>query len=356
MIEVKIVIKKIVMFILAGIMTINIPGCGIKETETKRYEASFLTLFDTATQVIGYAKSKEDFTEYANFIYDNLEIYHKLYDIYNDYDGINNIKTINDNAGIMPVRVDQRIIDLLKFSRLAYDLTEGKVNVAYGAVLAIWHDYREKGIDDPENAQLPPMDLLEEASGHTDINNVIIDEEASTVYLKDSDMSLDIGAIAKGYATEQVSDLAIQAGYIDGLLSVGGNVRSMGLKGSNKEYWNVGIQNPDMNTEDSTLYNLNLTNQSMVTSGSYQRYYTVDGKEYHHIIDPETLMPADYFMAVTIVCEDSGLADALSTAVYNMNYEDGKVLIDSLPDAEAIWVFHNGDIKYTERFEKLIKK
>lgn len=356
MIEVKLVIRKIVLFILAGIMTLNISGCGIKETEKKRYEASFLNLFDTATQVIGYAESKEDFTEYANFIYDNLEIYHKLYDIYNDYDGINNIKTINDNAGIKPVKVDQRIIDLLKFSISAYDLTEGKVNVAYGAVLGIWHDYREKGIDDPENAQLPPMDLLDEASSHTDINKVVIDEEASTIYLEDPDMSLDVGAIAKGYATEQVSHLAVQAGYVDGLLSVGGNVCSMGLKGTNREYWNVGIQNPDMNAEDSTLYNLSLTNQSMVTSGSYQRYYTVNGKEYHHIIDPQTLMPADYFTAVTIVCEDSGLADALSTAVYNMPYEDGKVFIDSLPDAQAIWVFHNGDIKYTEGFEKLISK
>ena len=352
----KRLIKKTILLAAVGVMVLSVYGCGKEKVETTRYEAQFLTLFDTSTQIIGYSESKEEFTEYSKIIYDELESYHELYDIYNDYDGINNIKTINDNAGVAPVKVDQKIIDLLQFSKSAYELSEGRVNIAYGAVLKIWHDYREKGIDDPENAKIPPMDLLQEASNHTDINKVIIDEETSSVFLEDPQMSLDVGAIAKGYAVEEVSDFLMEQGYANGLLSVGGNVRSMGLKGDDMEYWSVGIQNPDMDSEDSTLYTLNLTNQSMVTSGSYQRYYTVEGKEYHHIIDPKTLMPADYFTAITIVCEDSGRADALSTAAYNMSYEDGKEFLNGLEDVEAVWVFHNGDIKYTEGFEKLIKE
>jgi thiamine biosynthesis lipoprotein len=288
-------------------------------------------------------------------IYDNLKEYHELYDIYNDYEGINNIKTINDNAGKAPVKVDQRIIDLLKFSKEAYDLSGGEVNVAFGSVLAVWHEYREAGIDDPDLAKVPPMELLQEKAKHTDINKMIIDEKNSTVYLEDSEMRLDVGAIAKGYATEQVAQIMIEKGYTDGLFSVGGNVRAIGSRGKN-DPWNVGIQNPDKESEESYLHVMNLDNLSLVSSGDYERYYMVDGKRYHHIIDPKTLMPADYFRAVSIITEDSGLADALSTTIFNMPYEDGLKLIESLPNTEALWVMKDGEMKYSDHFKDYIKE
>ena len=130
-------------------------------------------------------------------IYDNLEEYHQLYDIYNDYKEINNLKTINDNAGIKPVQVDQRIIDLLTFSKDVYNKTNGKVNIAFGAVLQLWHDYRTEGVDNPEEAQLPPMDELIAASEHTNIEDLIINQEAGTVYIKDPDMRLDVGLLQR---------------------------------------------------------------------------------------------------------------------------------------------------------------
>jgi thiamine biosynthesis lipoprotein len=346
--------KKILIGLLMIAIMFNFTACS--PTKKTRYEASFLELFDTMTIIVGYTKDKEEFSEYAQLIYDNLMEYHELYDIYNNYEGINNMKTINDNAGIKPVKVDQKIIDLLQFSKEAYDLTDGKVNIAFGAVLAIWHDYRTEGLDDPDNAELPPMELLKEKVKHTDINHVIINEEDSTVYLEDPEMRLDVGAIAKGYATEKVATYAYEKGFKSGTLSVGGNVRTLGVKAENKKAWNIGIQNPDLESEQTNLYILNLTNHSLVTSGVYERYYVVDGKQYHHIIDPETLMPAAYFTAVSIITKDSGLADALSTSVFNMPYEQGLALIESLPDAEALWVFLNGDIKYTDGFESLIKK
>lgn len=346
--------KKITAILLLLTVMLNSTAC--KETILNRYDAQFLEVFDTVTQVVGYAKDKEQFTKYANLIHDNLLEYHELYDIYHDYDGINNIKTINDNAGIAPVKVDQRIIDLLKFSKDEYKKTGGKINVAFGAVLAVWHQYREAGIDDPENAKLPPMDVLKEKAAHVDIEQMVIDEQASTVYLKDPEMSLDVGAIAKGYATEQVSQIAIKAGFTKGMISVGGNVRTFGTKGNTTDQWNVGIQNPDMESQDKYLYVLKLQDMSLVTSGDYQRYYTVDGKTYHHIIDSDTLMPTSYFRAVTIVCQDSGLADALSTSVFNMPYEEGLAYIESLDNTEALWVMKDGTMKYSSGFEAYIKK
>ena len=211
-----------------------------EEGGQKRYEASFLTLFDTVTTMVGYADSQETFTAQAQQIHDELLEYHQLYDIYNDYDGMNNLKTVNDNAGIAPVEVDARILDMLEFSRELYEETGGRVNVAMGGVLSLWHDAREAGIEDPANAYLPDQDALEEAARHADWSNVVIDEEAGTVYLADPDMSLDVGAIAKGYAVERVCETA-PAGM---LISVGGNVRATGPKPDGSP-WVVGIENPD---------------------------------------------------------------------------------------------------------------
>lgn len=336
------------------IFALTLFACGAEEE--KRYEAQFLELFDTVTQIVAYTDSKEAFTEQATLIKEDMTAYHQLYDIYHDYEGVANLKTINDNAGKQPVKVDRRILDLLLFAKEAYALTGGEVNVAFGAVLSIWHEYRTEGTEDPANAKLPPYELLEAASRHTDISKIIIDEANSTVFLADPEMSLDVGAVAKGYATEQVSRRARERGFTSGLISVGGNVRILGVKGKSGKLWNVGVQNPDPESGESNLHIAYISDRSLVTSGNYIRYYTVDGKEYHHIIDPKTLYPSEYFTAVTIICEDSGMADALSTAVYNMPYEQGLALIESLPDTEAFWIMPDGEQRFSSGFRDFLAK
>ncbi len=360
--------RKFIVLLMITVIILNMTACK-KESELTRYQAQFLELFDTVTTIVGYSDDKETFSEFAQSVYDDLKAYHELYDKYHDYEDVNNIKTINDNAGIAPIEVDRKIIDMLLFAREAYELSEGTVNVAFGAVLEVWHDYREAGTDDPVNAKLPPMEVLKEKAEHTDISKMIIDEAASTVYLEDPEMSLDVGAIAKGYATEQVAQRALEKGYTNGLLSVGGNVRAIGSKGYSilakmnegtdvgvESSWNVGIQNPEKESEDKYLYILNLKNLSLVSSGDYERYYTVDGVEYHHIIDPSTLMPAEKFTAVSIVTENSGLADALSTAIFNLPYEKGLKLIEDLEGTEALWVMSDGSMRFSSGFEVLIKQ
>jgi len=252
------------------------------------------------------------------------------------------------------VKVDRRIIELLKFARDAYYDTDGKLNIAYGSVLSIWHDFREVGTDDPMAAELPPDELLAEAAEHTDISYMIIDEEKSTVYLEDAAMKLDVGAVAKGYAVEKVTQQLIENGFISGLISVGGNVRAIGLKPGKNELWNVGVQNPDKTSEKANLHILYLEDTSLVTSGNYIRYYTVNGKQYHHIIDPETNYPANYFKAVTVVCRDSGYADILSTALYVMTYEDGLSLLETIPRTQAMWVMPDGSELYSLGFLELL--
>ncbi len=318
------------------------------DTGLNRYEATFLTLFDTVTTIVGYAETEEAFTDTAQVFHDELLEYHQLYDIYNEYEGINNIKTINDHGWEHPIKVDQRIIDLLLFSKELYTQTEGRVNIAMGSVLRLWHDARETGIADPSRAALPDQAALEQAAAHTDIDSIQIDVEESTVFLSDPEVKLDVGAIAKGYAVEQVCRNT-PSGL---LISVGGNVCPTGPKPESGQPWVVGIQDPE--DPEQYLHTIYVEDVSVVTSGDYQRYFTVDGVPYHHIIDPDTNYPAGYWRSVTILCRDSGVADALSTALFTLPQEEGQALLDAF-QAEAMWARQDGTILYSPGFQAYIR-
>lgn len=317
--------------------------------ELRRYEASFLTLFDTVTTIVGYAETEQDFQSTAQAFHDELLEYHQLFDIYHDYAGLNNLKTINDRAGGDPVEVDRRVVDLLLFCRELETLTGGKVDVTMGSVLSLWHEARSAGADDPAHAALPDRAALEEAAGHTGFSLLEIDQDASTVRLADPLARLDVGAVAKGYAVERVCRAA-PAGL---LVSVGGNVRSTGPKPEGNAPWVVGVQQPDGGKQDY-LHTLYVSNASVVSSGDYQRYYTVDGVRYHHIIDPETLSPGTLWRAVTVVCPDSGLADGLSTALFLLPRDEGAALARRC-GAQAMWVAGGGELLYTDGFLDLVR-
>lgn len=314
-----------------------------------RYEASFLTLFDTVTTIVGYAGTREDFERTAQAFHDGLLEYHQLFDIYHSYDGVSNLKTVNDSAGGAPVEVDRRIIELLLFCRELAELTAGKVDVTMGSVLELWHEARSEGVDDPEHAALPDRAALEAAAEHTGFDLLEIDEQASTVRLTDPLARLDVGAVAKGYAVEQVCRSA-PAGL---LVSVGGNVRATGPKPEGDAPWVVGVQKPDGEKQDY-LHTLYVSDSSVVSSGDYQRYYTVDGVRYHHIIDPETLRPGTLWRAVTVVCPDSGLADGLSTALFLLPREEGEDLAQRC-GAQAMWVAEDGTLSYTGGFLEAVR-
>ena len=340
--------KGILLLLLCSMVLCSGCDAAAGEPELTKYNASFLTLFDTVTTITGFAESEEAFTQTAQALHDDLLYYHQLFDIYNDYEGIHNLKTVNDNAGIAPVKVDSVIIDLLMDCRDYCKATGGKVNVAMGSVLHLWHVARNDGLNDPANACLPEEAQLKEAAGHADFDDVILDPEGCTVFLADPDLRLDVGAIAKGWSVQRVCEKAPE-----GLLvSVGGNVCATGPKDSKGTPWVIGVQDPDGG--DQYLHTLYLYKGSMVTSGDYQRAYMVDGELYHHIIDPDTLYPSTYWRSVTVSCVDSGLADALSTALFVLPREEGQALLDSF-GAEAMWVAADGSILYSDGFEELIR-
>ena len=152
----------------------------------------------------------------------------------------------------------------------------------------------------------------------------------------------------KGWAAQKVAENAPEGL----LISVGGNICATGPKREDGTPWIIGIQDPEGgNTNLHTIY---VTGGSVVTSGDYQRAYTVDGKSYHHIIDPETQMPSEYWCSVTVVHPDSGLADALSTALFLLPLEEGQHLAESC-GAHVLWIDPEGNETMTPGFQEIIR-
>ena len=190
------------------------------------------------------------------------------------------------------------------------------------------------------------MEELAAANAHANIDSVVLDRAAGTLYLSDPETMIDVGAVAKGYAAQQVAD-AMKAQGVDAmLLSVGGNVCSIGTRADGTG-WKVGIRDP---YSDGNICAVQVSGQNVVTSGTYERYYTVDGVRYHHIIDPATLMPSILYDSLTVISDDSALADALTTGLFCMPLDEGMALVSSLPGTEALWVLSNGTQQMSEGF------
>jgi thiamine biosynthesis lipoprotein len=357
--------KRIPAVILSAALLLSLlfSGCstGNAKNAYAKYSGEFTDTFDTVVIVVAYAKSQEEFDKIFETVHGGFAGMNRLFDIYHSYEGINNIKTINDNAGKDKVKVDKLIIDLLKASKDIYRKTGGNVNVAMGPVLEIWHEYREKGINDPAEAELPSAEDLQHANRFTDIEKVIIDEEDSTVFLEEKEMSLDVGAIAKGYAAEVVARRLIDEGYDSVLISAGGNIRAIGCpKDGIRGRWGIGIKDPDSplgwSADDGNLIDVAfVSGTSVVSSGGYERYYTVGGKDYNHIIDPKTLMPADHYKAVTVITENSADADALSTALFIMPPGESRKFVEDSEGLEALWMMPDNTIVTTPGMKRTLR-
>ena len=334
----------------------------------KVYTETVDGLFDTVHVISGYDKSEQEFKKKVKFYQEEMEKLHKLYTSYEDFQGINNISTINENAGIKPVKVDRNIIDLLKNTLERNKEISDKVNIAAGNVIDLWDKAKMEG-------KLPEQSELEKMQKCAKTENIVIDEQNSTVFIKERCTKLNLGAVAKGYAVEQVTKKMEKAGMTSFIISAGGNVKVVGKRKipkkeseitdlkSCKNQFCIGIALPlynDNNIDKSNPYNngkndylakIATENMSIVTTGNYQRYFVMDNKVYGHVINLETLKPEDSFASVSVITEDSGLADFMSTTLFLLSYEEGKALIEKIGKKEkidVIWAMKNGDVMSSE--------
>lgn len=344
--------KRIILILLCAL---TLTSCQEKEVIQDKYTYNFFGTFDTVVYTVMYAENEDKAKEYNDYIEKRFNDLHKKFDKYNNYEGINNCKTINDLAGKEAVKVSDELFDLIEKSLDYYKKYSDEADISLGALLNAWSDYRDlnQNLDPSEDIKnedlLPTREELEKANSFTGISHIQLDSKNKTVYIDNENTQIDLGAIAKGYAVELVCKEVEELGCDSLLISAGGNVKSIGHPNDGiRARWGVGIQNPDIlfpkEGESNILETIFVSGQSVVTSGDYQRYFVVDGKVYHHLIDKDTLYPGDYFRAVTVVTEDSALADFLSTVIYLMPYEEGRALVDNNKNVDALWIMKDGSV------------
>lgn len=315
----------------------------------------YYTYFDTVSYVYDYTgDSAERFDDRSAEVSHILQEYHQLFDIYHEYSGMVNLCTINSEAGGEALEVDQRLIDFLLYAKEMNALTGGEMNVMLGSVLRLWHECREAAETDPMQARIPAEEELRRASEHTDISLLEIDTVNHTVRISDPEASIDVGALGKGYATERAAEYLEGEGAFGYVLNIGGNIRCIGSRPDGRG-WVTAIRNPDRASDDFAC-RVQIRDTACVTSGIYERYFTVAGKQYHHVVDKDTLYPAAYYTSLTVITQDSGLADVLSTALFCMPWEESKELAETIGGVEVLWIFPDGEQRCTEGFAALIEE
>ena len=319
-------------------LTLILCGCTAPRESWQRFSQVYYDAFDTVIVLTVYAESEADFRAAASDFEAELLRLDAIFDAYEPHEGVSGLWALNRAEGAWTA-VEPELLALLEQCREWRALGGERVNIALGGPLQLWHDCREAGVE------LPTLEALRSAAAHADMDDIELDPEGGRVRLRDAEMRLDLGAVAKGWAVERLAK-RLEARCPDYLINAGGNVRAGKRDHDARGAWRVGITDPS--APEALLGALDLREMSAVTSGGYQRYYEVDGVRYHHLIDPDTLMPANYMAQVTILTEDSGLADYLSTTAFLLPMAESRALVERLDGVEAIWVCNDGTIEMTE--------
>ncbi|WP_434303423.1 FAD:protein FMN transferase [Clostridium botulinum] len=257
------------------------------------------------------------------------------------------INKINKNAGIAPVKVSKNTFDVVKASLIYSEKTKGSFDITVEPLVSLW------GIG-TDKAKIPSKDEINNALKLINYKDVVINEKESTIMLKRKDQAIDLGAIAKGYTADELKKVLLNYNVSSAFLNLGGNVYVLGNK-SDKTPWKIGVQNP-LKPRGDYLGIVSVSDKSVVTSGNYERFFERNGKRYHHIFDTKTGYPAEKgLISVSIISNKSIDGDALSTSVYTLGLDEGKKLIESLKDVEAVFVTNDKKVYITSGLKDTFK-
>lgn len=301
-------------------------GCTGKE-EQKPYQASAL-LMDTVVNIKTYGESSQAPEQALDFI-------KRLDSLLNRYDINSDTSRVSAMAGEKPVQVDDLTLDLLEEAVSYGALTEGALDITIGPLVDLWD------IPDPDNRRIPRREEINEKLKLVNYRQIILDRERSTVYLPYKGSSLDLGSVAKGFATRRVAEILRGKGVRSALISLGGNIYAIGSK-PDGEPWQIAIQDPfDQNQSIATF---NIKDRAVDTAGGYYRFKEINGEKFSHIIDPSTGLPASEIVSVTVITGDPLKADALSTASYVLGEEKGIALLESFQGVSGFMVTKSGKV------------
>jgi len=268
----------------------------------------------------------------------------RIENLISDWIPTSQLSEVNKNAGIQPVKVDAELFDLTQRAISFSKLTNGAFDISFASMDKIWKF-------DGSMTEMPSPEAIKKSVEKVGYQNIILNEESQTIFLKLPGMKLGFGSIGKGYAADKTKELMMQKRVKAGIVNASGDMNCWGRQ-PNKKKWKVGITNP-MDPE-KIFATFSLDNNAVVTSGTYEKYVILDGKKYAHIIDTRTGYPARGIASVTVFAPSAELANGLSTAIIVMGQEAGMNLISQIPQVSCVIVTDEGKI-FTSKKIKLKK-
>lgn len=250
------------------------------------------------------------------------------------------------------VEVSEETAELINTAIEYCDLSDGRIDITLGKISALWNFSEESASDNPS---VPSEDEINRYLSHVNYENVILephnDSNVPMVMLTDSEAQIELGFIAKGFIADRLYDYLKDSGVNSAIINLGGNVKCLGSKPDEHSVdgidFKIGIQKPFDNLGTPITY-VNISDSSVVSSGVYERYYKIDDRLYHHILDPDTGYPVENnLLSVSIITKSSTNADALSTLCLILGLEDGMALIEGLNDTEAIFITDDYELHMT---------
>ncbi|MFS4456165.1 FAD:protein FMN transferase [Maribacter sp. 2304DJ31-5] len=235
---------------------------------------------------------------------------------------------INKNAGIKPVKVSRELFKLIERAKQISEITNGAFDISYASMDEIWRF-------DGSMKSMPSKEQIRASVAKVGYEKIILDSAESTVYLREKGMKISFGAIGKGYAADKAKELLVSKQVVAGIINAAGDLTTWGTKASG-EKWLIGIANPL--SKDKIFSWVPLLESSVATSGNYEKFVTINGKKYTHIIDPRTGYPSFGINSVSVFAKSAELCDALATAIFIMGRDAGLSLINQLGGPEVIIV------------------
>lgn len=332
--------KSITLLVVALLTTVLIAGCtggntgGQNSNASETPKAKTYFIFDTIVTLRVYddKMTDEHFAEVEALL-------KEIDDQMNRQKENSEIDQVNKNAGLAAIKVSPQTLMVVQRAVHYASISDSMFDPSIGPLVDLW------GIGS-ERAAIPSEAAIQERKALVNYRDITIDEQNSTIKLEKPGMIIDLGAIAKGYAGDVMSNYLKENGMDSAIVDLGGNVLAMGSKPGGAD-WRIGIQTPE-EARGNHLGTLNVSDKTIVTSGVYERYFEENGKLYHHILDRTTGYPVDKdLLSVTVVTDVSMNADAMSTAAFALGVEKGKAFIESQENAEAIFVTTDKDVYLT---------
>ena len=318
---------KKIKYLLACFSVFILPGC----YQSRPSQSEFI--LNTVCTITLYDRGKPG-------IY--REIFTRLKEIENrmsvfSIDG--DLDRINKAAGNHPINVSADVFKVIEKAVYYAEISEGAFDPTIAPVVALW------GMGG-ENPKVPAREEIERVLPLVDWRCIELDRVNKTVFLMNPGMALDLGGIAKGYAADEAADIIRKAGIPRAIIDLGGNILTVGQK-KDKSLWKIGLQNP-LDDRGAYIGIVQVKEKTVVTSGVYERFFTENGVQYHHLFSPDNGYPVrNDLLSVSIITDLSMHGDALSTASFILGYDKGRALIESLEGVMGVFVFEDKTIRLT---------